>query len=101
MARALDHIRVLDLSQGVAGAFCTKLLAGCGAEVIKVEPRGQGDPIRSVGPFFGDTRHQEGSALFTHLNTNKKSIVLNLDEEADREAVKDLAQVSGHCGGKF
>ena len=94
MAGALDDIRVLDLSEGVAGPFCTKLLAGLGAEVIKVEQPVQGDPARSVGPFLRDQPHLEGSALFTHLNTNKKSVSLNLQDRADRKLVRELARIS-------
>ena len=51
----LSDISVLDLSQGVAGPFSTKLLAGLGAEVIKVEPPDTGDLSRSSEPFLGGT----------------------------------------------
>ena len=51
--QVLSDINVLDLSQGVAGPFCAKLLAGLGAEVIKVEPPGTGDPSRQAEPFLG------------------------------------------------
>src|SRR5574341_1454615 len=74
----LDDIRVLDLSQEVAGPFCTKLLAGLGAEVIKVEPPGSGDVSRRLGPFVGATPDAEHSALFLYLNTGKKSITLDI-----------------------
>ena len=75
--RALQGVRVLDLTQHVAGPYCTKLLADFGAEVIKVE-RPQGDPARSLPPFASDEPHQERSLLFAYLNTNKKSITLDL-----------------------
>jgi crotonobetainyl-CoA:carnitine CoA-transferase CaiB-like acyl-CoA transferase len=74
---ALSDLRVIDLSQGVAGPCCTKLLADYGAEVIKVEPPG-GDVTRRLGPFPGDLPHQEKSGLFLHLNTNKKSVTLDV-----------------------
>src|SRR5262245_28387278 len=70
----LDDIRVLDLSQEVAGPFCTKILAGLGAEVIKVEPPGSGDVSRRLGPFVSEMPDVEHSALFLYLNTGKKSI---------------------------
>ena len=73
----LDDIRVLDLSQEVAGPFCTKLLAGLGAEVIKVETPGVGDVSRRVGPFVHSAPHAEQSATFLYLNTGKKSITLD------------------------
>ena len=75
--RALQGVRVLDLTQHVAGPYCTKLLADFGADVIKVE-RPQGDSARSLPPFAGDEPHQERSLLFAYLNTNKKSITLDL-----------------------
>ncbi|HEY7491389.1 MAG TPA: CoA transferase, partial [Candidatus Tectomicrobia bacterium] len=72
--RILGDIRVLDLSEDVAGPFCTRLLAGLGAEVIKVEPPGMGDASRRAGPFVRDIPHAEQSAAFLYLNTGKKSI---------------------------
>ncbi|MEE9199317.1 MAG: CoA transferase [Dehalococcoidia bacterium] len=76
--QALSHIKVLDLTHYVAGPFCAKLLADYGAQVIKVERPGRGDPARSLGPFFRDHPHPEKSGLFLHLNSNKLSITLNL-----------------------
>jgi crotonobetainyl-CoA:carnitine CoA-transferase CaiB-like acyl-CoA transferase len=75
---SLSVLRVLDLSEGVAGAYCAKLLAGFGADVIKIEPADRGDPLRRHGPFPGDVSHPEKSALFLYLNTGKKSITLDL-----------------------
>jgi crotonobetainyl-CoA:carnitine CoA-transferase CaiB-like acyl-CoA transferase len=75
---SLSVLRVLDLSVGVAGAFCTKLLAGFGAEVIKIERPGAGDPLRCHGPFPDDLPHGEKGALHLYLNTGKKSITLDI-----------------------
>jgi crotonobetainyl-CoA:carnitine CoA-transferase CaiB-like acyl-CoA transferase len=75
---ALGDIKVLDLTHHIAGPYCTKLLADFGAEVIKVEPPGRGDPARHVGPFYQDEPHPDKSGLFLHLNTNKLGITLNL-----------------------
>ena len=89
----LSDIKVLDLSQGVAGPFCAKFLAGLGAEVIKVEPAG-GDPARRARPFFGDSDNLESSALFAYLNTSKKGVTLDLDVPGQARSLKELAQDS-------
>ncbi len=88
----LADIRVVDLSEGVAGPFCTKLLASLGAEVIKVERPGSGDRTRSAGPFRDDEPHPEKSAAFLYLNTGKKSITLNLHEETGRSILRRLVR---------
>jgi crotonobetainyl-CoA:carnitine CoA-transferase CaiB-like acyl-CoA transferase len=74
MAGALDGIRVVELATGVSGPYCGRLLAGLGADVLKVEPPG-GDPTRFEGPFPGDQPNPERSGLFLHLNTGKRSTV--------------------------
>src|SRR5260370_37506151 len=89
MAAALDGVRVIDLSQGIAGPFCTKLLATCGADVIKVEPP-EGDVSRRAGPFPGDVPDPERSGRFLHLNTGKKSVTLDLATGADRDRLRAL-----------
>jgi len=76
MQQALTGIRVVELATGVSGPYCGKLLAGLGADVLKVEPRG-GDPSRWEGPFPRDLPDPERSGLFLHLNTGKRSIALN------------------------
>ncbi len=80
---------MLELATGVAGPFAGKLLADFGATVVKAEPPG-GDPSRRHGPFPDDVVDPEQSALFLHLNANKQSIVLDLDDEADRSIVRRL-----------
>ena len=92
MTAALQGIRVLDLSRYVAGAYCAKLLAAFGAEVIKVEPPGTGDPARAVGPFLDDRPDPETSALFLYLNTGKRGLTLNLKHPQGREILKALAR---------
>lgn len=90
--QALGHLKVLDLTHYIAGPYCTKQLAGLGAEVIKVERPGSGDGARSMGPFYGDDPHPEKSLLFFYLNDNKKSITLNLKTELGRRIVKELVK---------
>ncbi|TAK27074.1 MAG: CoA transferase [Chloroflexota bacterium] len=87
----LEGVTVLDLSSHVAGPYCTRLLAGLGARVVKVEPPG-GDVARSIGPFLEDSPSIEHSALFHHLNPTKKSIVLDLTLPSARSTVRELAR---------
>ena len=86
---ALDGIRVVDLSQGIAGPYATKLLADLGAEVIKVEPP-TGDYTRRLGPFPGDVPDPNKSGLFIHLNGNKKSVTLDIKSDEGRSALAKL-----------
>lgn len=86
----LSGIKVLDLSQYVSGPYCTKLLASYGAEVIKVEHPNGGDISRHYGPFLSDTPEMETSALFLYLNTNKKSITLDLDTQTGARLLNQL-----------
>jgi crotonobetainyl-CoA:carnitine CoA-transferase CaiB-like acyl-CoA transferase len=72
----LSDLVVLDLTEWVAGPYCTKLLADYGARVVKVERPG-GDPARGMGPFPGDRIDGECSGMFLHLNTNKESVVID------------------------
>lgn len=90
MPGPLEGLRVLELGTFVSAPFCGKLLAGWGAEVIKVEPPG-GDPSRHVGLFPGDLPDPEASALFLYLNTGKQSVVLDLATPAGLDRLLDLA----------
>jgi crotonobetainyl-CoA:carnitine CoA-transferase CaiB-like acyl-CoA transferase len=85
MPQTLEGIRVLDLGTGAEAGICTKLLAGFGADVVKVEPPA-GDPVRLLPPFIGDRHDPELSAVFLHLNPNKSSLVLDLRADSNRQA---------------
>jgi crotonobetainyl-CoA:carnitine CoA-transferase CaiB-like acyl-CoA transferase len=87
---ALSGVRVIEFAQGVAGPYCGKLLADAGAEVIKIEPPETGDRSRNLGPFPGDIPHQEKSGLYLHLNTNKKSVTLDIAAASGRIILKRL-----------
>jgi CoA:oxalate CoA-transferase len=89
---ALADLRVLDLTHYIAGPYCTKLLADYGAEVIKIERPDGGDPARRYGPFPHDEPHLEKSALFLHLNTNKRGITLNLKTSAGKDLFTELVR---------
>jgi crotonobetainyl-CoA:carnitine CoA-transferase CaiB-like acyl-CoA transferase len=86
---ALAGLRVIDLSQGIAGPYCTRLLGDLGAEVIKVEPP-EGDYTRRLGPFPGDIPHDEKAGLFVHLNENKKSVTLDIATASGQAVLKKL-----------
>ena len=88
---ALDGIKVLELGQGLAAPYCTKMMASFGAEVIKIEKPSGGDSFRSTGPFLDHVPHQETSAPFLYLNTGKKSITLDLKTASGVETFKKLA----------
>ncbi len=77
-------LRVVDLSQGIAGPYCAMLLAQYGADVIKVEPP-QGDWVRQFGQIYGDH-----TAFSIAGNLGKRSIVLDLKDEGDKAFLHDL-----------
>ncbi|MFN0029738.1 MAG: CaiB/BaiF CoA transferase family protein [Acidimicrobiales bacterium] len=79
MTQPLAGIRVVEFAQGIAGPYAGKLFADYGAEVIKVEPP-EGDASRSLGPFARSGADPEQSALFLHLNTNKRSVVAGVGD---------------------
>jgi crotonobetainyl-CoA:carnitine CoA-transferase CaiB-like acyl-CoA transferase len=87
---ALTGYRVLDLAD-VKGAYCTKLLADLGAEVIKVESP-EGDPTRKLPPFAGDVPDLERSLPFLFRNANKLGITLNLDTEEGKRILRRLVR---------
>ena len=86
----LSGINVLDLTQNVAGPYCTMLLGDLGAEVIKVERPKVGDDARLWGPpYWG-----EQSTTFMALNRNKKSVALDLKHDEGQELLWDLVKRS-------
>jgi crotonobetainyl-CoA:carnitine CoA-transferase CaiB-like acyl-CoA transferase len=86
----LADIRIIDLTQALAGPFCTMLLADLGADVVKVEPP-QGDMTRGMPPFPTDRDGCDYGGYFASINRNKRSIVLDLKTDADREVLLALA----------
>ena len=86
---ALDGIRVIDLTQVLAGPFCTQILADHGAEVLKVEPL-KGDETRRLGPYRADDELRAISGYYQSVNRNKKSIALDLKSPEGRQVLLDL-----------
>ena len=89
MEQVLQGIRVLDLSEGIAGPVAAKALADLGAEVIKIEPPA-GDWARTRGPFPGDRPDPEASALFANYNRNKLGITLDVFQAGGRALLDRL-----------
>jgi len=89
---ALAGVRVLDLTRLLPGGFCTVLLADLGAEVLKVEDTGMGDYIRWAPPYHEGAEDSAKSALFLALNRGKRSIRLDLKQEAGRDVLLALAE---------
>ena len=85
---ALSGYRVLDIADS-NGAYCTKLLADLGADVIKIE-RPEGDPGRRIPPFVGDVPHPEKSLYFLYRNANKRGVTLKLDTVEGSNILKRL-----------
>jgi crotonobetainyl-CoA:carnitine CoA-transferase CaiB-like acyl-CoA transferase len=82
----LRGIRVIDISSAYAGPYCSMLLADMGAEVIKVEKPGEGDPCRTWGPPFIESE----SAWFLSVNRNKKSVAIDIYSTEGKELLYDL-----------
>ena len=71
MPSALEGVSVIDLTHCIAGPYCTKLLAGFGADVLKIEPPG-GERGRRMAPFFRDEPGPDSSLPFAYLNAGKR-----------------------------
>jgi glutaryl-CoA transferase len=93
--KALDHIRVLDLSRVFSGPWTGQMLGDLGAEVVKVERPGTGDDSRRLGPFFTHaSRASKESVFFASANRNKKSITIDLSTKEGQGLVRALAMKS-------
>jgi formyl-CoA transferase len=92
-SRPLEGIRVIGLEQYMAGPYCTMLLADAGAEVIKIERPGYGDPRRSMPPFVEKDGIKKAVGYMAY-NRNKKSLSLDLSQSEGQGIFLDLAQKS-------
>lgn len=86
----LGDVTVLELGEGAGVGYCGRLLAGYGANVIKVETPGAGDGARYAGPFPNGVPHREKSGLFLYLNTGKKSITLDVNKATGQGLLRQL-----------
>ena len=89
---ALSDIRVIDLTTET-GVYATKLLADLGADVIRIE-RPDGDPLRMIGPFWHDEGRADRSLYYFNLNTNKRSLTLDIENAADRATFEKLVRTA-------
>ena len=90
----LDGVRVLEATSYGAGPFCGTVLADFGAESIKIEPPGRGDPVRQLGPFVGGQPGADAGSWYLSINRNKRGITLDLRQAEGREVFRELlAQV--------
>ena len=85
--KPLQGIRVIDLTQAMAAPFCTMNLADMGADVIKIEPPGEGEPTRQLGA----AQKNGHSATFMTMNRDKRGIAVDLKQPEGVEIVKKLA----------
>jgi alpha-methylacyl-CoA racemase len=91
----LSDVHILDLTRLLPGGFCSLLLADLGADVVKVEDTGMGDYVRWAPPYYGSDEHQAlgtRSALYLALNRGKRSIRLDLKQDAGRQALLRLVR---------
>ncbi len=93
MRKALDHLRVLDMSRVLAGPFLAQNLADFGADVIKVERPHHGDESRTFPPYLKDSSgaETEDSAYFMSINRGKRSVTIDISTPRGQELVKALA----------
>ncbi|MBI2913057.1 MAG: CoA transferase, partial [Chloroflexi bacterium] len=89
--QALEGLGVVECGGTLAAAYAGKLMADLGADVVKVEQPGSGDPARGMGPFPGNEPHPEKSGTFHYLNCNKQGITLNLHDPKGQELLYRLA----------
>ncbi|MBC8458307.1 MAG: CoA transferase [Deltaproteobacteria bacterium] len=88
----LEGVRVLGLEQYIAGPDCTMWLADQGAEVIKIERPGSGDPRRNYLPAVEDNSGNKAYGGFEVFNRNKKSLTLNIQSEKGKEIFKEIVK---------
>src|SRR5690625_4655281 len=88
MSNVLEGITVIDLTQNVAGPFCSQILGDLGAEVIKVERPVTGDDTRQWHP----PQWGEESATFLSLNRNKKSLCVDINKPEGQKLLKELCK---------
>jgi len=90
---ALAGLKVVEVTDQVAGSFCARLLGDAGADVVKVEPL-DGDRHRKNGPFPGGVPDSDWSGLYLYLNSNKRGVSLDIESPGGRAAFQDLVNTA-------
>ena len=80
----------MEIAHSLSGSFCAKLLADQGANIVKMEPPGWGDPARREPPFINGVSDPEASSIFLAFNTNKRGITLDIEQPQGRELLLRL-----------
>ncbi len=88
--RALEGITVVECGITGAASYAAKLIADLGADVIKVEAPGEGDPARALGPYPKDKPNPEASGTYLYLNTNKRGVTLDISQTKGRDLFDKL-----------
>ena len=92
--RPFEELKVIEYGEVISAPYCGRLLAGLGAEVIKVENPGSGDKARANGPFPDDVPHPEKSGLYLSLNANKIGVTLDLEKKKGKDVFKKLIKTA-------
>lgn len=89
----LSDVRVVDLTQALAGPYCTMLLGDLGADIVKIE-RPETDGMRGMGPYTEVDQEQHFGGYFASVNRNKRSVILDLKEPTDVETFLRLVDTA-------
>ena len=90
--QALAGVRVLEIGWGIAGPYGARLLGDLGADVLKIEPPGTGDPMRAAAPFADPVDGVGRSVLFEYLNWGKRSVELDVSDPGQRADLAGLVR---------
>ena len=96
MSKALEHLRVLDMSRVLAGPFLAQNLADFGADVIKIERPHHGDETRTFPPYLkrADGTQTDDSAYYMSINRGKRSVTIDISKPLGQDLIKQLAAQS-------
>jgi crotonobetainyl-CoA:carnitine CoA-transferase CaiB-like acyl-CoA transferase len=93
-ASLLSGITVVEWAEGLSAAYCGRILAELGAEVVKIERPGSGDPLRHEGPFTSGAPYAGDSALFAYVNAGKRSVTLDPDRPTGAALLERILEQS-------